>query len=142
MTANANTDAAFNSTHPKAQDTSIFAAFAQQGQQPIKISHYQHFEVLMKVGRPTTYIPSPSTVSRDIKASTINASFFESLTSFSKEHPGHVHFATDAWTSPNHHAFVAWTVHLHHEGHILTFLLDIMEVPEVHDILQLRLMPL
>jgi hypothetical protein len=33
--------------------------------------------------------------------------------------------------SPNHHVFVAWTVHLHHEGHILAFLLDIIEVPEV-----------
>ncbi|KAF8221742.1 hypothetical protein L208DRAFT_1062671, partial [Tricholoma matsutake] len=51
---------------------------------------------------------------------------------FLKEHPGHVHFATNAWTSPNHRAFVAWTVHLHHEGHILTFLLNIMEVPESH----------
>ncbi|KAF8235576.1 hypothetical protein L208DRAFT_1256359, partial [Tricholoma matsutake] len=51
-------------------------------------------------------------------------------------------FATDAWTSPNHRTFVVWTVHLHHEGHILTFLLDIMEVPEVHDILQLQLLPL
>ena len=49
-----------------------------------------------------------------------------------------MHFATDAWTSPNHRAFVAWTVHLHHEGHILTFLLDIIEVPEVRSILLLQ----
>jgi hypothetical protein len=26
---------------------------------------------------------------------------------------------------------VAWTVHLHHEGHLLAFVLDIVEVPEV-----------
>ncbi|KAF8226560.1 hypothetical protein L208DRAFT_1063084, partial [Tricholoma matsutake] len=38
----------------------------------------------------------------------------------------------NAWTSPNHHTFVAWTVHLHQEGHILTFLLNIIEVPESH----------
>ncbi|KAF8222391.1 hypothetical protein L208DRAFT_1322945, partial [Tricholoma matsutake] len=50
----------------------------------------------------------------------------------SKEHAGQVHFATDAWTSMNHHAFVAWTVCLHHDGHILTFILDIIEVPESH----------
>jgi hypothetical protein len=37
----------------------------------------------------------------------------------------------DAWTSPNHRAFVAWTVHLHHEGNLLAFVLDIIEVPEV-----------
>jgi hypothetical protein len=36
----------------------------------------------------------------------------------------------DAWTSPNHQACVAWSVHLHHKGHILVFLLDIVEVPE------------
>ena len=46
-------------------------------------------------------------------------------------HSGHIHFATDAWTSPNHRAFVAWTVHLHHKGHLLAFVLDIIEVPEV-----------
>ncbi|KAF8238237.1 hypothetical protein L208DRAFT_1243425, partial [Tricholoma matsutake] len=107
---------------------------------PLHIVKDQHFEVLMKVGQPTTYIPSLSTVAcqLDFKGeSTIDASFFESLTSFLKEHPSHVHFATDTWTSPNHRTFVAWTVHLHHEGHIFTFLLDIMEVPEVRDILQL-----
>lgn len=49
-----------------------------------------------------------------------------------------MHFATDAWTSPNHRAFVAWMVHLHHEGHILTFLLDIIEVPKVCSILLLQ----
>jgi hypothetical protein len=54
-----------------------------------------------------------------------------------QEHPGHVYFGTDAWTSLNHRAFVAWTVHLHHEGHVLCFLLDIIEVPEVCHVLSL-----
>jgi hypothetical protein len=44
---------------------------------------------------------------------------------------GQVHIATDAWTSTNHRAFVAWTVHLHHQGNLLSFVLDIIEVPEV-----------
>ena len=48
-----------------------------------------------------------------------------------QEHLGHVHFGTDAWTSLSHIAFITWTVHLHHEGHVLCFLLDIVEVPEV-----------
>jgi len=47
------------------------------------------------------------------------------------EHSGHVHFATDTWLSLNHCAFVVWTIYLHHEGSILVFLLDIIEVPEV-----------
>jgi hypothetical protein len=35
-------NSAFNDTQPKARDTSIFAAFARQGQQPIKVSHRVH----------------------------------------------------------------------------------------------------
>jgi hypothetical protein len=37
-------NSAFNNTQPKAWDTSIFAAFAQQGQQPIKVSHHIHMK--------------------------------------------------------------------------------------------------
>ena len=33
--------------------------------------------------------------------------------------------------SPNHQAFVAWTVHLEHEGKMFLFLLNIIEVAEV-----------
>jgi endonuclease IV len=33
--------------------------------------------------------------------------------------------------SPNHQAFIVWTVHLQHEGKMLAFLLDVIEVPEV-----------
>jgi hypothetical protein len=38
----------------------------------------------------------------------------------------------DAWTLPNHHAFVAWTVHFEYNGTMLAFLLDIVEVLESH----------
>lgn len=49
----------------------------------------------------------------------------------SQEYSGRLHFATDAWTSPNHRAFIAWMVHLEHDGEPLCFLLDIIEVAEV-----------
>jgi hypothetical protein len=65
-------------------------------------------------------------------------SSFDPLLISLQEHPGRVHFATDAWTSPNHRAFVAWTVHLHHKGHVLAFVLDIVEVPEVRNSLILQ----
>jgi hypothetical protein len=48
-----------------------------------------------------------------------------------QEYPGRLSFGTDAWTSPNHRAFVAWVVHLQHEGELLSFPLDVYEVPEV-----------
>ena len=41
-------------------------------------------------------------------------------------------FATDAWTSPNHRAFVAVTVHFEHKGVPIVLLLDVVEVAESH----------
>ncbi|KAG6805793.1 hypothetical protein H0H92_013984 [Tricholoma furcatifolium] len=87
--------AAFTGDSATARDGSIFAAFARQGQQPISVSHRaltsdetrarialwcaessrpmkivrdRQFTTLMLAGRPTTTIPSPTTISRDIKA--------------------------------------------------------------------------
>jgi hypothetical protein len=44
---------------------------------------------------------------------------------------GELNFATDAWTSPNHKAFVALTVHLERNGTPLCLVLDIVEVAQV-----------
>ncbi|KAG6825672.1 hypothetical protein H0H92_002873 [Tricholoma furcatifolium] len=144
-----------NSTSPR--DGSIFAAFARQGQQPVTVSHRaltaqetrarialwcaesnrpmnivqdHQFTTLMQAGRPSTIIPSPSTVLRDIK--TAFEASRASIDKILRDHDGRVHFATDAWTSPNHQAMVAWMVHLHHEGNILVFLLDVCEVDKSH----------
>jgi hypothetical protein len=150
-------DAAFGSAAKSgARDGSIFASFARQGQQPLSVTHRAHtnyevrahvarwcaesnrvlaivkdrmFNILMKAGRPGTSLPSPMTVSRDIQLSFDKSR--KRINTLLNEHKGLLHLATDAWTSPNHRAFVGWTVHLHHEGHILTFVLDILEVPEV-----------
>ncbi|KAF8885306.1 hypothetical protein BD779DRAFT_1442450, partial [Infundibulicybe gibba] len=130
-------NAAFNNAQANSHDGSIFAAFAQLSQ-PATVSHRTHtseetrdreFRSLMMAGRPSLALPSPSTVSRDIRAAF--QACRERIDTILKEHPDRIHFATDAWTSPNHRAFVAWTVHLQHKGRILVFLLDFMEVPEV-----------
>ena len=39
---------------------------------------------------------------------------------------------TDAWTSPNHKAFVAVTVHFEKDGIPVSMLLDIIEVAKSH----------
>lgn len=49
-----------------------------------------------------------------------------------QEHAGMLHFATDAWTSPNHKAYVAITVHFEQDGIPISLLLDIVEVAESH----------
>jgi hypothetical protein len=101
-----------------------------ENNRPTNIVNDRELRELLKAGHPNIEIPSPWTVSRDIHASFKKCR--DRISMLLKEHPGRVHFATDAWTSPNHCAFVAWTVHLEHEGHMVTFLLDIVEVPESH----------
>jgi hypothetical protein len=49
-----------------------------------------------------------------------------------KEYDGALNFATDAWTSPNHRAYVAVTVHFEHEGVPISMLLDLIEVAKSH----------
>ena len=85
---------------------------------------------LLTTGHPHLKVPSPNTVRRDVKAAYEKCR--ERIMKLLQDHPGRIHFATDAWTSTNHHAFVAWTVHLEHNGTMLAFLLDIIEVPESH----------
>lgn len=48
-----------------------------------------------------------------------------------QEYEGRLSFATDAWTSPNHRAFIAITVHLEVNGEPLRLLLDLVEVAKV-----------
>lgn len=50
-----------------------------------------------------------------------------------QEYDGALSFATDAWTSPNHRAYVAITVHLEVDGAPLCLLLDLVEVAESHN---------
>ena len=85
---------------------------------------------LLCVGRPHVSIPNTKTVAHDIKTSFLRC--HNRISKMLQDHSGRLHFATDAWTSPNHRAFVAWTVHLEFQGSPLTFLLDIIEVPESH----------
>lgn len=48
-----------------------------------------------------------------------------------QNYPGALHIGTDTWTSPNHRPFAAFTVHLVYEGRPFSFLLDVVEIPEV-----------
>jgi hypothetical protein len=54
-----------------------------------------------------------------------------------QEHEGALSFATDAWTSPNHKAYVAVTVHFENEGKPVSMLLDIVELARSHSGLNL-----
>jgi len=49
-----------------------------------------------------------------------------------KEHEGNLNFATDAWTSPNHKAFITVAVHFEINSEPMMILLDLVEVAELH----------
>jgi hypothetical protein len=89
----------------------------------------------MKMGRPKYYIPSPTTVSRDVKCVFVNVR--KGMAKMLQEYEGNLNFATDAWTSPNHKAFVAVTVHFEVNGSAVTMLLDLIEVVMSHSGLNL-----
>jgi hypothetical protein len=89
----------------------------------------------MKTGRPDYYIPSPTTVSRDVKKVFVNVR--KRMAKMLREYEGDLNFATDAWTSPNHKAFVAVTVHFQAKGSAVTMLLDLVEVATSHSGLNL-----
>ena len=49
-----------------------------------------------------------------------------------QEHNGALSFATDVWTSPNHKAYVAVTVHFENAEVPVSMLLDLIEVTCSH----------
>jgi hypothetical protein len=106
------------------------AKWVAESNRPASIVSDPELIDLLTTGHPHLKVPSSRTVRRDIKAAYEKCR--ERIAKLLRDHPGHVHFASDAWTSTNHHAFVAWTVHLEHDGTMLAFLLDIIEVPESH----------
>jgi hypothetical protein len=106
------------------------AKWVAESNRPANIVSDPELINLLTTGHPHLKVPSPNTVRRDVKVAHVKCR--ERIINLLQDYPGRIHFATDAWTSTNHHAFVAWTVHLKHNGNMLAFLLDILEVPESH----------
>ncbi|KDR67829.1 hypothetical protein GALMADRAFT_146839 [Galerina marginata CBS 339.88] len=84
----------------------------------------------MKTGRPDYHIPSAETVSRDVKKIFVRCR--QRVSQMLQEYDGALNFATDAWTSLNHKAYVAITVHFEHDGAPVSLLLDLVEVAKSH----------
>lgn len=123
--------------------------WVSENMRPFDIVKDRGFLSLMKTGRPEHYIPSPVTVSRDVKqvfakcrqriAKMLQVSHefrytmnIKKLNFIIQEHNGALSFATDAWTSPNHKAYVAVTVHFESNGVPVSMLLDLVEVARSH----------
>jgi hypothetical protein len=127
-------------------DRAELIRWVSENSRPFDIVKDRGFQCLMKTGRPGYYIPSPSTLSRDVRLvfartrQRIAKMLCVSIPCLpqhfkahipGKEYEGDLNFATDAWTSPNHRAFVAVTVHLERKGVPLCLVLDVIEVSKV-----------
>jgi hypothetical protein len=110
----------------------------------------------MKTGRPYYHLPSAETASCDawavffniqrcitkmLQVSTIIYVFLimnsPSMLQPLQEHTGALSFTTNAWTSPNHKAYMAVTVHFKNKGVPVAMLLDIIELVCSHSGLNL-----
>ncbi|KAF9226860.1 hypothetical protein BS17DRAFT_655325, partial [Gyrodon lividus] len=105
----------------------ITALFEQQGKGKVTYSHRQHTcsetkaEIVRWVAeglRPFTTIVSNWGILA-LKSITSNCTY--------QEYSGKVSFTMDAWTLPNHWAFIAFSVHLEHNGRPLSMPLDVIE---------------
>ncbi|KAJ7629279.1 hypothetical protein DFH06DRAFT_1006321, partial [Mycena polygramma] len=110
--------------------TDIFKAHESAGGE--SFSHDRAYRRLMKSGRPNAYIPSPRTIARDVKV-LFNKTRARLKKRFQRM-PACVSMATDAWTSPNHRAYVAVSGHWEEEGKRFNCLLDFVEVPKVRSL--------
>jgi hypothetical protein len=123
--------------------------WVSESKRPFQIVKDRGFQSLMKTGRPEYHIPSPETVSRDVrnvfvnvrkriakmlKVSSVKDFLIKKKTHVwdSQEHDCALNFGTDAWTSPNHKAYVAVTVHFENAGVPVSMLLEIVEVACSH----------
>ena len=114
---------------------------------PFSIVEDRGFQCLMKTDHPAYYIPSRWTVSRDVRlvfartrtriatmlqvSSSLKYHEFDWTTH--QKYNGKLSFMTDGWTSPNHRAFIAFSVHLEHNRVPLSMPLDVVEVAKVGD---------
>ncbi|KAG0695624.1 hypothetical protein DFH29DRAFT_984909 [Suillus ampliporus] len=84
---------------------------------------------LMKTGRPKYHIPSPLTVACDVKQVFVKTCKW--IVQMLQNYDGELNFAMDTWTSPNHRAYMAVSVHLEHKDQLFSMILDIVKLPKV-----------
>ncbi|THU92517.1 hypothetical protein K435DRAFT_582132, partial [Dendrothele bispora CBS 962.96] len=115
--------------HTNTERRAAVVRWVTESCRPIWITENHKLRELMLTGRPQAEFSRPKRVTKDIKTAFEHCSGH--IRQLLQNYPGQLSFATDCWTSPNHRAFSAWTVHLQHQGNPLVFLLDIIEIPEV-----------
>ncbi|PBK68152.1 hypothetical protein ARMSODRAFT_988749 [Armillaria solidipes] len=100
--------------HTKSETCTEIVRWVSESLHPFNIMKDCGFTCLMKTGWPMYYLSHPTMVSHDVK--TVFAKTCQHIAKLLQEYDGELNFATDAWTSPNHQAFVVFMVHFIHDG--------------------------
>ncbi|TFK77644.1 hypothetical protein K466DRAFT_607906 [Polyporus arcularius HHB13444] len=111
-------------------DSMEFVRWVSESYRPFAVATDPPLLRLLKNGRPNFFVPSPRMISRDAKI--VFAVRRKKLSDMLVAYAGRLHFGTDCWSSPNHRAFIAFTVHLELRGRWLSMLLDIVELAKSH----------
>ena len=118
-----------NWAHSNPEVCTYLVQWITENCRPVQAVEDWQLHVLLSAGCPFINLPSHMTCSRDIIAAYKEA--HKVVTKLLQEMPSYLHFDTDAWTSPNHCAFIVWMVQFEFQGEIVNFLLEIIKVPEV-----------
>jgi hypothetical protein len=102
---------------------------------PFSIVEDQGFHTPMKTGHPSYHIPSSATITHDVKH--VFKEMKACIAQILQHHDGHLSFATDGWTSLNHKAYVAISVHFMKDRVPYSLLLDIVKLAKSHSGLNL-----
>jgi hypothetical protein len=116
--------------HTRSESRAEIVRWVSESLRPFSTVSDRGFQSLMKTGRPGYYIPSPTTVSRDVKLVFCNTR--KRVAKLLHDIDGSMSFGTDAWTSPNHKAYIAITVHFERNGAPVSMILDLVEVATSH----------
>ena len=103
----------------KPRSTTYLVWWITENYHPVWAVEDQQLHILLSAGCPFINLPSCTTCSCDIIAEYKEA--HKVIVKLLQDMPSCLHFNPDTWTSPNHCAFIAWTVQF-----------DIVEVPKVH----------
>ncbi|KAG2029152.1 hypothetical protein BDR03DRAFT_936878 [Suillus americanus] len=117
--------------HTRVETRAELVHWVSESLHPFNIVKDHAFQSLMKTRRPEYYIPSPSTISRDVRQVFVRTQQ-RVATMLQVKYDGKINFTTDGWSSPNHRTLVAFLAHFEHEGEPLSIPLDVVEVRKVN----------
>ncbi|KAF8328487.1 hypothetical protein F5887DRAFT_864088, partial [Amanita rubescens] len=86
--------------HSRAEIKAEIVRWVCTSLRPFTIVSDEYFLSIVKTGRPEYYVPTPETVSRDVRL--VFARTRQRIAKLLSGYDGRLSFTTDAWTSPNH----------------------------------------